>query len=288
MTHLDPFKTSLTGIISDVWSARYLLLQFAKRDLTVRYSQAIMGFAWALLMPILIVCSGLMFRLVVAMLSGEPIEGAGAASLAVKALPWAFFSGSISVAVQAIVAHANLIGKVYFPRETLPAASVLAQGVDTMVAAIAVMIALPFLGASMHASMLWAPILVLFLVLFTIGAALLLSCANLFFRDVKYIVQLLLNFGIFATPVFFEPQMLGPKGARLMLALPWSPFIQGLDLAVVRGHNLLDVLVVESAKGPVVVWSPNLLLYAAVVSIVTLLLGLRIFRTASSRFAELA
>jgi ABC-type polysaccharide/polyol phosphate export permease len=281
-------RVSIGFIIQEMWNARYLLMQFARRDLTVRYSQAIMGFAWALLMPVLIVCSGLIFRLVVSVLSGGAIDHAGAAALAVKALPWAFFSGAISLSSQSIVAHANLIAKVYFPRETLPVASVLAQGVDALVGAACITIAMPFLGVTPHWSLLWVPLLVLLMLSFTIGCALLLSCANLFFRDVKYIVQVVLNFGVFATPVFFEPQLLGVTGAKVMLALPLTPFIQGLDLAAVRGHNLLEPLFVMTGAHSIQVWSPWLLAYATALAIVTPLLGLRVFRSASSRFAEMA
>src|SRR5439155_10817403 len=112
----------------------------------------------------------------------------------------------------------------------------------------------PVLGVRLPWTALWAVLMLVLLVVFTTGCGLLLSCANLFFRDVKYIVQVVLNFGVFATPVFFEPQMLGAKGAAVMLALPLSPFIQALDLAIVRGHNLLRPLTLETPKGPIAVW----------------------------------
>jgi len=128
----------------------------------------------------------------------------------------------------------------------------------------------------------------LLLVTFTIGCALLLSFANLFYRDVKYIVQVVLNFGVFATPVFFEPQMLGRKGAAIMLALPRSPFVQAMDMAMVRGHNLLETVTVATAKGPVVVWAPWMLAYAASSALVLLIIGILVFRSGSNRFAEMA
>ena len=105
-------------------------MQFIQRDLTVRYAQAIMGFAWALLMPILIVGAGLVFRVVLVTLSGTKLDGVSVASLAVKALPWAFFSGGLSIATQSVIANSNLIGKIYFPREALPIATVIAQCTD--------------------------------------------------------------------------------------------------------------------------------------------------------------
>ncbi len=279
---------SAVGVVRELWHSRDLVLQFALRDLTIRYVQAMMGFAWALLMPLLIVGAGVIFRVVVSTLSGQALEGSGVASLAVKALPWAFFSGAISLSTQSIIAHANLIGKVYFAREALPIASVMAQAVDLLLGIVIVLILLPFFGVHMGLNALWALPVLVALIVFTIGCALILSCANLFFRDVKYLVQVVLNFGVFATPVFFEPQMLGVKGAKLMMALPMSPFIEAFDLAVVRNESLLGVVMASTPKGDVQVWAPSMLLYMGALALGVLWAGLRIFRGASAKFAEMA
>jgi ABC-type polysaccharide/polyol phosphate export permease len=281
-------RTSVAKIVSELWDSRELVEQFMLRDITIRYSQAIMGVAWALVMPLFIVGAGLVFRVVLSTLSNSSIEASSIAGLATKAVPWAFFSGGLSLATQSLLAHANLIGKVYFPRESIPVASVLAQTLDLVISLVVVLIVLPIVGVSMHLAMFWALVLLILLVLFTTGWALLLSCANLFFRDVKYILQITLNFGVFATPVFFEPQMLGQKGAAIMLALPLSPFIQGMEVAVVRGHSLLDTLVMPGAKGAVVVWAPWMLAYAFALSIVLFAIGLVVFRRMSGKFAEMA
>lgn len=282
-------RSSLAAILKELWDARDLVVQFMLRDINIRYAQAIMGFAWALLMPLLIVGAGLVFRLVLATLSNTSVEGMSVASLSVKAIPWAFFSGALSTATQSVIAQSNLLGKVYFPRESIPVASVLAQCSDLLVSLVMVAIIIPIVGVPPHLTMLWTiPTLVL-LILFTTGWALILSCANLFFRDVKYILQVALNFGVFATPVFFEPQMLGRRGAPVMLALPLSPFIQAMDVAAVRGHSLLETLTVQNAKGvTLVVWQPWMLGYATVLSILVFALGLLVFRRSSSRFAEMA
>jgi len=281
-------RTSITKIITELWVSRDLVVQFMLRDITIRYAQAIMGFAWALVMPILIVGAGLIFRVVLSTLANSPIEGASVAGLAAKAVPWAFFSGGLTTATQSLLAHSSLIGKVYFPRESIPVASVFAQTPDLVVSLVLVMIVLPIVGVALHAAAFWGLAVLILLVLFTIGWALILSCANLFFRDVKYILQVALNFGVFATPVFFEPQMLGQKGAAIMLALPLSPFIQAMDVAVVRGHNLLEPLVAQSSRGPVQVWAPWMLGYAAALALGLVAVGLLVFRRASGRFAEIA
>jgi ABC-type polysaccharide/polyol phosphate export permease len=281
-------KTSLAKIIAELWDSRDLVVQFMRRDITIRYAQAVMGFAWALVMPLLIVGAGLVFRVVLSTLSNSPIESAGIAGLAAKAVPWVFFSGGLTTATQSLLAHSNLIGKVYFPRESIPIASVFAQLPDLVVSLVVVLIIVPIVGVSLHLTALWGVAVLLLLVIFTIGWALVLSCANLFFRDVKYILQVALNFGVFATPVFFEPQMLGKKGAAIMLALPLSPFIQAMDVAVVRGKSLLEPLVLHSPKGPVVVWEPWMLGYAVILSTILASAGMIIFRRTSGKFAEMA
>lgn len=283
-----PRSRKLGAIVGDIWHARELVAQFVLRDINIRYAQAFFGFAWALFMPILIVSSGLVFRLVISTLSGQPVDSSSVASLAVKSLPWAFFSGAISVSTQSIIAYAGLIGKVYFPRESLPLSAVLAQSFDFGIGAIAMLIALIALGVPLTVNALWFFPLFILLFTFTVGMALLLSCANLFFRDVKYIVQVILNFGVFATPIFFEPHMLGPQGAKVMMALPLSPFIEGMNVAIVGGHSLLSTITQQTTKGPVVAWSPWYLLYALTSAVLVLAVGAKVFRRYSSKFAEMA
>ena len=95
---------------------------------------------------------------------------------------------------------------------------------------------------------MWVPLLVIILITITAAAGLFLSCANLFFRDVKYIVQVLLTFGIFFTPVLFEPAMLGPTGAQVVMLNPLAPLLEGIRLAVVQGHNLPQPLLQVTAQ----------------------------------------
>lgn len=281
-------RNSVGRIVRELWEARDLVVQFTLRDITVRYAQAVMGFAWALFMPLLIVAAGLIIRVVVSRGAGLGSADSDVASLLVKSMPWAFFSAAISTATQSVLAYANLIGKVKFPREALPVASVAAQGVDLIVTLAFVVVVTPFLGVTASWALLWLPVLLLLLIGFTIGCSLLLSCANLFFRDVKYIVQVVLQFGVFGTPVFFAPQLLPERFRDVMLALPLTPFIQGMDVAVTHRHNLLQTLIVSTPKGPATVWAPWMLGYALLLTFGTLAIGLRVFRRGSARFAEMA
>ena len=284
----DPARKSaladLREIVSDLWQGRELLQQLTLRDIRIRYKQAVMGFGWSIFMPIMIVLSGALVRLAMSHVSGLPFDAKQVAALAVKALPWAFFVGSIGFATASLTANIQLVTKVYFPREVLPLSSTLAQCFDAAIGLATLVVVLPFLGVRPSVALLWVPVLLLLLVLFTSAAALFLSCANLFFRDVKYIVQVLLTFGIFFTPVFFEPSMLGARASRLVMLNPLSPMLEGLRLCVVEGHNLLAALPATAAGA--VVWSPWYLAYAAAWAVLGLLFSALLFHRAEFVFAE--
>lgn len=272
------------GIAKDVREYRYLLFQLAMRDVKLRYKQAVMGLAWAIFMPSLIVLAGLAVRIGMAHFAGRAIEGSEIAALAVKALPWAFFVGTVQFATSSLTGNMNLVTKIYFPREVLPLATTAAQMFDTAIACTVLAIVLPFLGVwPSVASLAAIPLALLFLTL-TAGTAIFLSCANLFFRDVKYIVQVLLTFGIFFTPVFFEPNTFGELGARLMMLNPLAPFLEGFRLAIVEQHNILLPLTEASGNQ----WSPGWLAYGAAWAIFMPAASTLLFHRMQILFAEYA
>lgn len=273
-------------VLDDLWTYRDLLYQLMRRDIRIRYKQAAMGFAWAILMPLVIVLAGIVVRYAMARLSGSGLEVDHISGMAVKALGWAFFVGGINFSVNSLVGNMNLVGKIYFPREVLPLSAVLAQSFDSSIGAIALFLVLPLLGVTYSWTVLWVPLLVLMLFLFTAAMGLILSCANLFFRDVKYLVQVAVTFGIFFTPVFFEPVMFGSTGGQLMMLNPLSPVLEGLRLAVVEGHNLALPLVETSEGGGSWTWTPWYLLYGAAVPVALLLGGSLLFHRLEFRFAE--
>jgi len=274
------------SVLREIWDARDLLYRFTARDVRIRYKQAVMGFAWALLMPVLIVMAGVIVRFAMAQVAGTRIDPRDLGGITVKAVPWAFFVGAVGTATNILTTNITLVTKIYFPREVLPLSAVAAQGFDSAIGAVAVVAALPFLGGQMTASLLWVPLLVLLIVLLTTGVCLFLSCANLFFRDVKYIVQVVLMFGIFVTPVFFEPAMLGARAAGLAMLNPLAPLLEGLRLALLAGHNLWQPLTLAQRGTDVVAWSPWWLGYSAVWSIGGLILATALFHRLQYLFAE--
>lgn len=273
-------------VATDFWHYRELLYQLARRDIRIRYKQAVMGFGWAIFMPIFVVGAGVLVRFAMANLSGKHLAMDGIAGIVVKAIPWSYFVGSLGFAAGSLVGNSSLVGKVYFPREILPVSVMLAQAFDSSISAVAVAAVLLVAGLDLSFALLWVVPLVLLLAAFTMGAGLLVSCTNLFFRDVKYIVQVLITFGIFLTPVFFEPSMFGPLGAKLMMVNPLAPILEGLRLAIVDHHNLAQTLIVATEKGQVLVWSPWYLAYSTVVSLGGLIAAAVTFHRLEQLFAE--
>jgi lipopolysaccharide transport system permease protein len=276
----------LRRAVSEVVGARYLLFQLTSRDVRIRYKQAAMGLAWAMFMPVLVVLAGAVVRAAMARMSGTDLDVRDLGSVAVKGLPWTFFVGAIGFATSSLTANLNLVSKVAFPREVLPLASVGAQLFDTTIAATVVGLLLPFLGAKLSFALFWVPLLVLLLLVFTIALALLLSSANLFFRDVKYIVQVVLTFGVFFTPVFYDAAALGPRWSKVIMLNPLSIVLEGLRLSLFAGHNLAQPRTEVVGRFPVLAWSPTLFLAAAIGSTLLLVFASVVFERSQHLFAE--
>lgn len=275
--HRDP-------VWKEIWERRELLRQLVTRDIRLRYHQAIMGFLWALLMPCLVLGASMLVRSLMGAATGS--GGPSLAATAFKAWAWAFFVGSINFATNSLLSNINLISKMYFPREVLPVAAVGAQAFDGLVGFAFLWLLSPLLHVDYTWQLLWIPVLLGLLVLLTVGPALVLSAGNIFYRDVKYLVQVAVTFGIFATPVFYGFPDLHAR-ARLIVALnPMSAVLEGFRVVVSGGSLAHTVLAAKG--GGVPLWTPYYLLIALAEGLVVLVLGVAFFRRRADRFAELA
>ena len=273
----------LREILHELRQCRDLVQQLTLRDIRIRYKQAALGFAWALVIPAAVVLAGLAVRVALATAAGRTLDVAQLGGMAVKAVPWAFFVGCLNAGTASLVANVSLVTKIYFPREVLPLSSVLAQTFDSLIGGVLVALLLPFLGVTLSVQLLWVPVLLALLWILALAAALFLSRANLFFRDVKYLVQVFLTFGIFVTPVILDAPMFGPTGARIMMLNPVAPLLEGLRLSIVSHHDLLRPLV---APAGFLFWRPWYLLYSAAWAIGGLLVSAILFHRSERRFAE--
>lgn len=248
---------------------RDLLMMLVLRDIKIRYKQSVMGFLWAIFMPLVAVLAGLVVKTAMTLISGKPLDLNDALSVSVKVLPWTFFISAIKFSVQSLVGNRDLVTKIYFPREVFPFASILACLFDFAIAAITLtaLLAIARIGISIY--LLWLPILLIFLILFTAGLGLLFSSANLFFRDVKYIVEIVLMFGIFFTPVFYEASTFG-KWKSILLLNPIGSILEAINSVIVL-HRM-----------PEVFW----LTYAGISSVLIFVAGLTLFHKIEPLFAE--
>ncbi len=274
----------LRDVITDVSNSRGLVYQLTLRDIRVRYKQAVMGFAWAILSPLLIVGAGTILRVAMLRMSGQQFAAIDAGSIAMKGVIWGFFASALSLGTTALSGNPNLISKVYFPREVLPLSVVLACAFDACVGAGAVALALPLLSWRPTWALLWLPVLALVLFTFTLAIVLAVSCANLFYRDVRYLVQVLVSFGIFFVPVFYTPEMLGARWIGPQMANPLATILEGARLSIMEGRNLL--LPITRASDGVVLWNPMYLLVSAGTAVTLLAISAVVFRRAQFRFAE--
>ncbi|OGL41205.1 MAG: hypothetical protein A2042_04670 [Candidatus Schekmanbacteria bacterium GWA2_38_11] len=256
-------------MISKLIQYRHLLLMLTWRDIRVRYKQSVMGFLWAIFMPIMIVCAGILVKKGFSIVSGKPMVFTELASVSVKALPWAFFVGSIRFATNSLTGRSNLVTKIYFPRAVLPLSSVLTNLFDFAVAAVVLIAILAAAGIGVSIHLFWLPLLLILLVLVTAAICMLLSCTNLFFRDVKYIVEVILTFGIFFTPVFYEVTMFG-KWASILLLNPIGSILEAMN----------DVVVLH--RSPDLFW----LTYSACWTVIGSLIGWKVFDKLEPAFAE--
>lgn len=268
----------------ELWEWRELLRQLTGRELRVRYKQAAFGLAWALVLPTVVVLAGVVIRAAISQLTATRLDAAAVGALAVKALLWSFASSALGAATPSLTSNAGLLARVYFPREVLPLSAIAAQGADSVIAAGALALALPWLGGRPSPALLWLPLLATVLVLLVVAAGLVASAANLFFRDVKYLVQLAVTFGVFFTPVFFEPAAFGPRLRALLWLNPLAAVVEGARLAAIDGHDLARAIAAPAGGAPL--WSPWLLVYSAAVGVVGVALATVAFRRVQPLFAE--
>ena len=248
---------------------RELLYLFAWRDIRVRYKQSVMGVLWAVFMPALVVGAGVLVRVAASKWSGKPVTPEDLGSVVVRAVAWSFFVSSVRFGTNSLTTNANLVTKIAFPKELFPVSAVLSSLFDFVVAGIVALIVLPLFGLHFTWQALWALPLMVLMVLLATGAALILSALNLFFRDVKYLVEIFLTYAIFFTPVLYPASILG-RWQSLVLLNPISPLLEAVSSTLVSG------------TAPNAFWTS----YSALFSAVLLVFSYWLFKQLETAFAE--
>jgi len=254
---------------ADLVAHRELLWTLALREIQVRYRQAILGVAWAILQPVALMT---VFTIFFGWFLRVPSEGAPYPIFAYSALlPWLFFAASLSGGVSSLTSNAALVGKVAFPRAVLPLAAMLAAALDFLVGAAAFAVLLAVYGVGPTRQLLYLPLLFLIQVLFTAGLVLFLAALNVAYRDVRHVLPLLTQLWMFATPVIY-PLSVVPEPYRFWAWLnPMGGLIDGYRRVVVHGTPP----------------DPAALGLAACISLALLLGAFRYFTRAEGEFADI-
>jgi lipopolysaccharide transport system permease protein len=220
----------------DVWRYRELFFILAWRDIAVRYKQTVIGVAWAILRPLLTM---VVFTLIFGKLAKLPSEGGAPYALMVFAgmLPWYLFSSVLSEASSSIVANASLIGKVYFPRVVVPLATTVVALVDFLVSFVIFILLMVWYGFSPGWQIALLPLFVLLALFVSIGPALWIAALNVKYRDFRYVIPFLLQFGLYVSPVGFSSSVV-PEEWRLLYSLnPVVGVIDGFRWSVLGGDS---------------------------------------------------
>jgi lipopolysaccharide transport system permease protein len=212
---------------------RELLFMMTRRDFTVRYRKTVMGVGWAIFMPVInTIVFTLVFRRVAKVETDVPYAIFAYCGL----LPWSLFAMSLKTAINTLVANKNLLTKVYFPREVFPFSTMLVGVVDFVAGLSVLAVLMLYYWIPLSATALFLPILVAVQLMFTAGLSMLLAPANLYYRDVKYIFDVLLAVWMFATPVVYQTrQVTGVLGVILQMN-PLAPIIDGYRAILLRGQ----------------------------------------------------
>lgn len=253
----------------DLWRYRELFYFLAWRDILVRYKQTAIGIAWALIRPLL---TTIVFVFVFGKLAKLPSDGVPYAVLVFAALlPWQFFANAFVEAGNSLITNANMISKVYFPRLVVPASAVIVGLVDFLISGVMLAGLMLWYDVAPDWRIMTLPLFLAIAVVAAMGAGLWIAALNVKYRDFRYIVPFVVQFGLYASPVGFSSAIV-PEQWRLLYSLnPMVGVIDGFRWAILGGENHL--------YWPGMVFSIALLL-------VTTITGVLYFRKLEKSFAD--
>jgi lipopolysaccharide transport system permease protein len=213
---------------------RELLAEMIKRDLTLRYKQTIMGFGWAIFMPLVnTAVFSVVFMRVAPMNTGVPYPLFAYCGL----WAWNLLASSLRFSVISLTSNTSLVTKVYFPREIFPFSALAVCMVDFVVGASVLALLMAWYHVVPGVNALWLPVVLLVQVAITAAIGLLLAMANLFYRDVKYLFEVVLTVWMFATSVVYPVQLVGGRLGAALALNPMTPIIDGYRAVLLRNES---------------------------------------------------
>jgi lipopolysaccharide transport system permease protein len=254
----------------DLWRYRELFYFLAWRDVLVRYKQTVIGVLWAVVRPVLTM---LVFTVIFGKLAKLPSEGAPYPILVFSAmLPWQFFANAFTEAGNSLITNANMISKVYFPRLIVPTSAVIVSFADFLISAILLAGLMAWYGYVPDWRILTLPAFILMGFAAAMGAGLWIAALNVKYRDFRYVIPFVVQFGLYVSPVGFTSAII-PEHWRLLYSLnPMVGVIDGFRWAILTDDRPL--------------LSPEFLLSGGVAAVI-LCSGVLYFRRTEKSFADI-
>ncbi|MBK6797903.1 MAG: ABC transporter permease [Acidobacteria bacterium] len=254
--------------LSELWDYRELLYFLTWRDIKVRYKQTVLGAAWAIIQPFFTM---LVFSMFFGRLARVPSDGIPYPVFCYAALvPWTFFANGLTQSSNSLVGSSNLITKVYFPRLTIPLATVFSGVIDFCLAFLLLIGMMIFYGLIPTVNIVWLPLFLLLALVTSLGVGLWLAALNVQFRDVRYVVPFVNQFWMLATPIAYPSSLMREKWRLIYGLNPMAGVVEGFRWAL---------LGVNTTPGP-------MLIVSSLAAVILLLGGAFYFRRMEKTFAD--
>ena len=234
ITYLKPSKGWLPIDFAELWRYRELIFFLTWRDIKVRYKQAVLGVAWAVLQPLLTVA---IFTIIFGVLLKTPSQGLPYPLFALSALlPWQLFATALQRSSVSLVGNANLLTKIYFPRLAIPLSTVFAALVDFGVSLVVLLGVMAYYGFWPGWHILWLPLIIVFTLLTALSVGLWFSALNVQYRDIQHMVPFVVQVWMYASPIVYPTETIPAGVWRMIYGLnPMVGVIQGFRWALLGG-----------------------------------------------------
>jgi lipopolysaccharide transport system permease protein len=253
----------------NVWRHRELLVFLAWRDMLVRYKQTVVGVTWTVLRPL---ASILIYTLVFGILAQLPSQGVPYTLIVLTGiLPWQLFSIVLMVSSESLIANAHLVQKVYFPRIIIPVSSVSVCVLDHLISFVLIFIMLAWYGLPLGWQIVLLPLVTLLATLIALGLGLMAAALNTYFRDLRQLIPIALQVGVFICPVAYATNLLAPKWQLLYSLNPMVGVIDAFRWCILGRSDLI--------------YAPSIAI-AIVWAVVSLYFGIKVFRNMEAGFSD--
>jgi ABC-2 type transport system permease protein len=251
-------------LFRDGYRYRELIWELALKELRIRYKRSVLGFLWALLHPALLM---IILTLVFGSLMRFPIQHYSIFLLSAL-LPWTFFSQSLTYSVESVVGNADLLRKVYVAKLVFPIAAVLSNVINFLLSLVPLALLIAVVRLPFHWTWIYIPVAMLSLFLFTLGASFFFATANVFYRDVSHIVQILLSAWFYASPIIFSLDFIPAKYHWIFRLNPMLYILNGFRLGIYYG----------------MIPSPQSVIASLACGVLALIVGFHIFKRYQNTF----